>query len=507
MPSFDVDDTIVAIASAQGCGLRGVIRISGDDCLDCIRRAFQFPDGVELLKQQPLKGVIKVPAQLPLVSSGWGELAPTGLAPTGLTPTGSTPAGLTIPGELIIWPTRSSYTRQPAAEFHMFASPSLLSMGIKSICRAGARLAQAGEFTLRAFLSGRLDLPQAEAVLAVIDSRSPHQLEGALKQMAGGLSGPLSTARQQLLYILAELEAGLDFVEEDIEFITEEQMLANLQQARQTLENICSKMKSREWSSSLIQGALVGLPNAGKSSLFNALLGNERAIVSDISGTTTDFLTGTVDLDGITIELIDTAGMEKNSLLDGDNRIASMAQHQREKIEASVPLRILCLDLSATRNEWELEQLRRLATDPADHSIVVLTQADRLSGSTAPFCQPNSVENDFYHTLQQQNRLLKTSIYDPASLLRLRELLKEKALQLLEIEMEVVGSTMIRTAESLRAALAYVIAAEQAIKSSHGEEVVAAEIRGALEELGLVVGTVYTDDILDVIFSRFCIGK
>jgi tRNA modification GTPase len=497
MPSFDVDDTIVAIASAHGSGLRGILRISGPQSLDCLQKAFRFsaafdPAAFDPAKLRGISSAIKVSAELPLVSSHQDF---------------SDPRDLSLPGVLLIWPTRSSYTRQPAAEFHTFASANLLSLGVKTICQAGARLAQPGEFTLRAFLSGRLDLPQAEAVLAVIDSRSSNQLDGALKQMAGGLSNPLSLVRQHLLFILAELEAGLDFVEEDIEFISNEQLLDNLQQTHTLLEEICVKIKSREWSASLIQAGLIGLPNAGKSSLFNALLGAERAIVSGVAGTTTDFLSGMLELNGIAVELIDTAGMETEEERKGEPVIASLAQQQREKVEATVRFHVLCLDASKARNDWELDQLQRFAGQLNAHSIVVLTHADLATSQAEIDDSPSPPATRWLTSLEQQRRLIRTSIKDPASIQRLRNLIEEKILEMIEVEMEVVGSTMIRTAESLRAALAYVAAARQAVLSKAGEEIVAAEIRGALEELGLVVGTIYTDDILDVIFSRFCIGK
>lgn len=492
MPSFDLDDTIVAIASAQGSGLRGILRISGEQSLLCLRRSFRFPAGLDPAELPKLSAAIKVPAELPLVSSHWDD---------------NQLGDLSLPGQLLIWPTCSSYTRQPSAEFHTFASTQLLSMGVQTICQSGARLAQPGEFTLRAFLSGRLDLPQAEAVLAVIDSRSPQQLDGALKQMAGGLSSPLTRAREQLLSILAELEAGLDFVEEDIEFISREQLLDNLNQIHSLLEEICDQIRSREWSSSLIQAALIGLPNAGKSSLFNALLGSEKAIVSRVAGTTTDFLSGTLDLNGITIELIDTAGMEGAEELTDGREIALFAQQQREKIDARVQFHILCLDASKPRSSWEMLQLQRMASQPGNHSIVVLTHGDLLETPVSLADSEPTSRIEWFTSLERENRLIQTSIKDPSSIERLRSLLGEKILELIEVETEMVGSTMIRTAESLRAALAFVAAARQAVLSGLGDEIVAAEIRGGLEELGLVVGTIYTDDILDVIFSRFCIGK
>jgi tRNA modification GTPase len=187
-------DTIAAIASAPGGAARGIVRLSGPGVLDCLKRSFVIADeqcsSLEaILAAHAVRGTLRLPTTR-------------------------------LPCELYYWPGARSYTREPLAELHTLGSPPLLASALAALCQAGARLAQPGEFTLRAFLAGRLDLTQAEAVLGVIDARGRTQLDAALAQLAGGLSAPLGRLRERLIDLLAHLEAGLDFVEEKIEFIS-----------------------------------------------------------------------------------------------------------------------------------------------------------------------------------------------------------------------------------------------------------------------------------------------
>ncbi|HND54323.1 MAG TPA: 50S ribosome-binding GTPase, partial [Pirellulaceae bacterium] len=290
---WDPSDTIAAIASAPGGSLRGVVRISGPDCLECVRALFRptraksvdaaspsasfatlkrdsatTRDTLRSDDEPSAAGPARVIAGLVALPAPWGEL----------------------PVELYWWPGVRSYTRQPTAEFHTLGSPPLVGALLAAACRSGARLAEPGEFTLRAFLAGRLDLTQAEAVLGVIDARGRTELDVALRQLAGGLAQPLQRARSELLDLLARLEAGLDFVEEDIEFVTAAELDEACQAIERLLSDVAARMRTRETAGGELRVALRGWPNVGKSSLLNALAGRTAALVSGVPGTTRDYV-------------------------------------------------------------------------------------------------------------------------------------------------------------------------------------------------------------------------
>ncbi|MDZ4817729.1 MAG: GTPase, partial [Planctomycetota bacterium] len=402
---------------------------------------------------------------------------------------------LAIPVDAYVWPTDRSYTRQPLVELHTVGSPALVEHLLQLTCQHGARLAGAGEFTLRAFLSGRIDLPQAEAVLGVIDSADRQSLDTALAQLAGGLSIPLQALREELLNLLADLEAGLDFVEEDIQFVTPAALNSRLESAVQLLTRLSEQLTSRGDSAATVRVVLVGMANVGKSSLFNALIDQSSALVSPIAGTTRDYLTCRLQWSGVTVELVDTAGIEPVTPSAADIRTVSAetsgihhaAQHKTAQQSSQADLRILCLDSSRRQNTWESQQL-----DRADQ-FFVWTKCDAAQS--------------VMHAAQNvpQTAGLRTSAVTGEGLAELRKAIVQKMSE--QSHSSAVESTVLRCRDSLTLARDCLARAVQLAADRAGEELVAAEIRAALAELGKVVGAVYTNDLLDRIFSRFCIGK
>lgn len=447
------EDTIVAIASAVGGTPRGVVRVAGPDMPKTVASVFE-PDQQQQLQMTEAARVV----------SGAMLLAE--------------PLGR-VPCDLYIWPTDRSYTRQPAAELHTIGSQPILNAAVGSLCSAGARLAQPGEFTMRAFLAGRLDLTQAEAVLGVIDSQSQRDLDVALRQLAGGLSKPLQILRRELIELLAHLEAGLDFVEEEIEFISVDELTAQLHNAEASVDAILAMLASRGTSADERRVALVGLPNVGKSSLLNALVGDEAAIVSDTAGTTRDYVTRQTTFGALPVTFVDTAGVEE---ADVTQVIAAESQVIAKRQQREAALVLLCLDSTRSLLDWENHQL-----DTLDESarIVVHTKADVRTGRTLV---PNAV---------------RTSSVTGEGIDDLRKAIHGKLIE----QGQPVASTAARCLDSLRQAAASLAHAKEVAASAVGEEFVAVDVRVALDELGKVVGAVYTDDILDRIFSRFCIGK
>jgi tRNA modification GTPase len=455
--ALDLDDTICAIASAPGGALRGIVRVSGPDSLTCVSALIRPVGGIDLTARAPSCRRVSV-----FLSDVLGE----------------------APAILYLWPTSRSYTRQPSAELHLPGSPPILEAALAALCEAGARLARPGEFTLRALLAGRLDLTQAEAVLGVIDARSKAELDVALGQLAGGLARPLKDLRERLLDLLAHLEAGLDFADEDIEFIAPDELASQLDDAAGSIEALVARMQSRGESAEAPRVVLVGLPNVGKSSLLNALAGDEAVIVSETAGTTRDFVARRLSLGQQDCILIDTAGVVPGSQAD---ELAIAAQRMTGQQHERADLVLLCLDASREPGDWEAAQLK---STPPTPWLFTRTKCD-LASAVAKCNLPNSIATSS-----------KTG-------LGIDELRQAIAGQLAagRGELGVIAGTADRCRESLRLAGEALSRARATITTGHSEELAAAEIRVALEHVGRVVGAVFTDDILDRIFSRFCIGK
>jgi tRNA modification GTPase len=456
---YDLRDTIVAIASAAGGAARGIVRLSGPDVIKLLTAAITRSD---FSADVPSERATIYHGSLPLTH--WGR---------------------ELPVFVYLWPTARSYTRQPAAELHTLGSPPLLAAAVEELCRHGARPAEPGEFTLRAFLAGRIDLTQAEAVLGVIDAQGAEQLAAALAQLAGGLADPLGRLRGHLLDLLARLEASLDFAAEDIELITAQEIAAELSVATTQLDALSVQIGSRGEASDVVRVVLVGLPNAGKSSLFNALAG-AAAIVSDQPGTTRDYLTARVDFGGIPCELVDTAGIESA----GEGPSPHAQRHASEQA-ARAAIRLICLDAAASSTDGASPTIL-----DSDRQIAVLTKCD-LAGSLVTDRQPAGLSG----------KAVATSVRTSVGLDILRRRIGEAALSVTVGESSSVAATAARAAHSVRQASEALARTRSLNDHRAGDELIAAEIRLALDELGKVSGAVTTDDVLDRIFSRFCIGK
>ncbi len=469
---YPLDDTIAAVASAPGGAARGIVRLSGPDVPHCLGAIFRTSDGLELHEPRHPQAV-------------GGLLELTGI---------SAP----VPCDVFFWPQGRSYTGQIVAEFHTIGSPPILDALLRSLCAAGARLAERGEFTLRAFLSGRIDLTQAEAVLGVIEAADHRELQVATAQLAGGLAGPLDHLRDLLLELLAHLEAGLDFADEDLPFITIEQLQSRLDEAAEILAQLTAQIESRGTAQTAVRAALFGQPNTGKSSLFNALAHKEQALVSDTPGTTRDWLVAELDLDGRKCQLIDTAGFRRETARESGNISAPDRAAQAAAADqiARAHVRLLCLDATRPLDAWEQAELAR--KDDLQR-IIVCTKSDAVGQGDIPA--------DLLRQLAGKHPMIVTSSVTGQGLEPLRSELRRMALAAETACGEVVAGTAARCRESIQRAGESLRNACDLAQAKSGEEFIAAEIRMALDELGKIIGAVYTDDVLDRIFSRFCVGK
>ena len=485
---FDNEATICAIATGHENGLRGAVRVAGWTTLAVLDKDQTLPDSVRSARR-PCR-----------VSVDWNLDSPFG----------------TIPVDIWFWPTQRSYTGTPSAELHTLGNQVLLNRIVEQLCRAGARLARPGEFTLRAFLAGRMDLTQCEAVLGVIEAESQDALDVALRQLAGGLASPLAELRRLLIELLADLEAGLDFVDEDIEFISREQVLHRLSETVVSVTDLHRQINERQINSHAPRVALVGLPNAGKSSLLNALSKADAAIVNSKAGTTRDFVRVRCSIGHGEIDLIDTAGIESGA--SGDTLTVSVQKSaQRHTFEQrdEADLILYCIDSQLT-DEIKLDQLQYASelakqlrnvrpaalknNQYADTSSIwiVWTKVD-ASGSKV----------DRKSESQSLTRLpmFQTSCIASQGIASLQNKLEQWTESRDHEISSVAPMTATRCKESLESALESLKAAQTAADERLGDELVAGEIRLALEQLAQVAGQVYTDDVLDALFSRFCIGK
>ncbi|WP_165253054.1 tRNA modification GTPase [Paludisphaera soli] len=445
--AFDPEEPIAATASAPGPGLRGIVRVSGPGAW---RIALV---GFEADRPGP-------PPTRPTLVSGRYRLP--GLRPP-------------LPAEITLWAAPRTYTGQELAEIHAPGSPPLLDRLLAHCLEGGARLAQPGEFTLRAFLSGRIDLTRAEAVLGVIDARDPRRLDAALEQLAGGLAGPIDALRDRLLDLLAHLEADLDFVDEaDVDPIARAVLADRLAREAETLDDLTARLGTRDRIDGNPRVVLVGPPNAGKSRLFNALLGDDHAIVSPMAGTTRDYLAAPCRCDGLVVELVDTAGVEA-----AVGPIASEAQAQAAAEAARADLILACASADSPAIE---------ASEADDRTLRIWTKADRAG-------PPPDERSTWLVTSAQAGTGIDALRVALASAIRGRE--GEQA----------ATGTSARCRDSLAGAAAAIRDAASAMRSGAGDELIAFELRTALDELGQVTGAIVADDVLDRIFARFCIGK
>lgn len=450
-----LEETIFAKATAPGGALRGIIRIAGPAAVRSIRTWFE-----------------------PEIDAGRRGFAQRGnLYPWG--------AAYPVPATLLYWPAGRGYTGDETVEIHTWGAPPILQAAMAAIGRhEGVRLAKPGEFTLRAFLSGRLDLTQAEAVLGVIDADSEKKLEVSLRQLAGGIASPLKEIRESLFDLLVRLEAGLDFAEEDVEFVAVPEIRRILAAAAADTESLFRRMRSRALSDEMPRVVLAGPPNAGKSTLYNALLGRDLAIVSPEAGTTRDYLETKTMFDGAACILTDTAGRDGTGPDGGVD--AAAREHAVETIERA-DLVVYC---SETSDEAETpgtaippERLLRVRTK------IDLVDENGMETPGEPSLGVSSKTGRGIDSLRRAvGRRLRAGIPGdevvPGTALRCRDALDTAA-------------------QSLRRSLDATAPDEPAFD----ESLLAAEIRVAINALGLVDGTVHADDVLDRIFERFCIGK
>lgn len=460
-PDFEL---IAAMASAPGSSGRGIIRISGVGAAQSIENLFEAddPEWSRTTSARRCSGKFLLTRESDQVE-------------------------FPIPVAVYFWPTRQSYTGEPLVEIHAPGSPVLLERMLSQIFSQGVRPAQRGEFTLRAFLAGKIDLVQAEGVLGTIDARDSEELQRALSQLAGGISRGFVEMRHDLLNLLADLEAGLDFTDEGLTFVSQEVVLQRMDAATDYLRKLLTQASQRFWNRDLPRVVIIGPTNAGKSTLFNALIGDMAAIVSAQPGTTRDLVSRDVCWEGVSLKLIDSAGEEtapSEQVADG------LKLRDTELQGAEVILR--CEPISEANLEKKVGS-QGLENPP--NQLRVLTKTDLIPPSHPSLLTP-----------PKPLEFLTVSAHSGNGISQLRSAILEK-LRKTESTETLIGTTAARCRQSLEQGIEGLVQARELALQQAGDELVTQELRLALEGLGEVTGEVYTEDLLDRIFSRFCIGK
>ncbi|HUS44953.1 MAG TPA: tRNA modification GTPase [Phycisphaerae bacterium] len=461
---MNLDDTIAAVSSPAGAAERAVLRLSGADALRIADRVFFPADDSR-------------PSDWPTYTAHRGHLEPPG-------------AGLSVPALAYLMREPKSYTREDVVEFHVGAWPALLGTLLESLVRAGARVAEPGEFTCRALLSGRLDLAQAEAVMAVVGASNEAALRAAGDLLRGHLSSEVDLLADRVRDLLVLVEVDLDFSDQDIEIAPPETIAVGLAEVRSALADLGRRSRGLETFGGEVRLVLAGWPNVGKSSLFNRLLEADRAIVNPHAGTTRDELRAALHLNGLTLVLSDTAGLN-----EARDELAGKVRAKALEAIGRADLVLLCLD--ATASDYERTgDLLALVTAPM---VVAVTKCDlALPDGARAYLAARGVMAE----------AIATSAVTGEGFGALRAALV-RAVTGGSVDREAAGPVVTaRHRMALEHAAMALARAERLARQGEGTgELVALELREALDALGGILGCGADDGVLQRIFSRFCIGK
>lgn len=460
----NVENTIVALSTPPGIGAIGVIRLSGAESIRIIAKLFEG------------KNIVSAQSR----TLHFGKLI----------------YNERLLDEVVvsIFKNPNSYTGEDVVEISCHGSNFIIQEIIKACIELGAVLAKPGEFTQRAFLNGKIDLSQAESVADIIASENQHQLDLAFNQMRGGYSAEIQNLRQELIEFAALIELELDFSDEDVEFADRNHFSFLLQKIITTVSKLIHSFDLGNVIKSGIPVAIIGQPNVGKSTLLNALLQEDKAIVSDIAGTTRDFIEDVLNIGGYTFRFIDTAGLrETNDVLE-----AKGIERSLEKLLTS---KIVLYLADIEQNFKEIvSEFSKLRINHGQTALILLNKSDKLVTCNA------------YDVEEAVATLSKTRTLElAASTGRNVEKLKEILIEVVEQERIAQGNMIVtnaRHAEALNRTLVSIQQVQQGMQEGLSGDLLSVDIRTALQSLAEITGSIETDrDILGTVFSKFCIGK
>ena len=456
------EDTISQIATPQGTGGIGIIRVSGADALRIARMVFR-----------PVRGPL---GEIAPYTARYGKIVAAD--------------GTTIDDGLLLYMRGPhSYTGEDVVELQCHGGAVVLREVLLRTWEAGARPAAPGEFTKRAFLHGRIDLARAEGVMELIAAKSVRSARAARERMAGALSKEIAAIRQRLLGAIARIEAGIDFPEDDLPTASSAALMEDIRAVKEAVERLRAGANAGRILREGVKTVIVGRPNVGKSSLLNALVGTERAIVTDVPGTTRDIIEEEVSIDGIPLRLLDTAGLRA-----AEDAVERLGVARTEQHLGDAELVLAVFDSSAALTDEDRELIARLRTMNAHiiilcnkedcASILRVTDFDEINAPVLMIsAQAGTVLDALRETIAARVRALEGDLGDGALPNKEREI------------------------EALSRTARHLTEAERSLDEEMDMDFISIDLRGAYETLGEILGETLDTDLIDRIFSEFCIGK
>ena len=450
-----MNDTIVAISTALGVGAISIVRLSGNDAINIVNKCFEGKDLTKVDSHTIHYGFIKNETERI--------------------------------DEVLVSVMRApkTYTTEDIVEINCHGGIITTKQVLETMLNSGARLAEPGEFTKRAFLNGRIDLVESEAIMDLIESKSSEAKKMALSQLYGDLSKLITSFRDRLKNLLSSIEVNIDYPEYyDIEIVTEEKIAKEIKSMKEELKNLIEKSKSSSIIKNGIQTVILGRPNVGKSSILNKLLDEEKAIVTNVAGTTRDIVEGQTYIDGILIKFIDTAGIRKT-----DDIVEKIGVEKSLKAVEDADLIILVLNNNEELTEEDLEILEKTKDK---QRIIVINKKDLERNIKLPENLENVVETD------------TNSIEGIDSL-------KSKIKEMFNLEKittkDYTYLSNSRQISLITKAYQSILSAEKSLNESLPIDLIAIDLKECFDLLGQVIGISYTDEIIDNLFENFCVGK
>ncbi len=459
------NDTITAISTAPGEGGIGIVRLSGKNAVPIAGRIFKPKNNRKISRKDTF-------------TVRYGHVHRNG--------TRIDEALLTV----MLKP--KTYTREDIVEISCHGGITPLRNTLQLCIENGARLARPGEFTQRAFLNGRIDLAQAEAVVNIIRSKTDTALKCAMRQLDGKLSKTVNNIREKIIDTLANIEASLDYPEDDVEFFSRKALLKNVYEISKKIEEL---LKTTETGKIIKEGlvtVLVGKPNVGKSSILNALLQEEKAIVTSIPGTTRDIVEDTINISGIPVKIMDTAGIRHTK-----NEIEIIGVQRSRKSLKTADLVLFVIDLSTKISKED----KLIAEDIKDQKVIIVANKNDLKQKTTE----TAIKKLF--PPKKRIPLIKISATRRKGIKPLEKLIYHKFIKDDLNISDTVIVTDLRHKNALQNAKESINKSIETIQKKSSGEFTALDLRQALDHLGEIVGQTTTEDILDRVFSKFCVGK